>query len=287
MTTPVLLPDAVQFDLPPRAGGEPYRIFLYTPPAEPPAEGWPTLYLLDGNAVFATAVDAVRAQAPYPMGTGVTFGAIVAIGYPTVDPYDSVRRSWDLAPPPGKTYPPHSVGGPEVRTGGADHFRAFIEDELKPEIARRLPVDRSRQAIFGHSFGGLFVLHTLFEQPQAFATWIAASPAIYWEGTGMVREAEAFLAKGEAAAGRLLLLVGEHEQALAPFQVGAADAETRLAVFAVSRYVDHTRAMTERLSAVKGLITAYEFLVGENHMSVLPSSINHAVRFAFGVSRGR
>lgn len=44
-----------------------------------------------------------------------------------------------------------------------------------------LPIDPDRQSLFGHSFGGLFVLYSLFTRPSAFTTWIAASPSIYWE----------------------------------------------------------------------------------------------------------
>ena len=288
--TPALIPGTVQFDLASREGGAPHRIYLYTPPGEAPAGGWPVLYLLDGNAVIATAVEAVRAQAPYTLGTGITFGVIVAIGYPTEEAYDSLRRSWDLGPPPGQTYPPFFEGGPPVRTGGADGFLAFIENEVKPEIARRVPVNARRQAIFGHSFGGLFVLHALFQRPDAFAAWISASPAIWWEGAGIVARAQAVVAAGQEGTGqgggRLLLLVGEYEQQLAPFQIGAVDAEKRRASFLESRIVDHTREMAERLAPVPGLATTYEFLPGETHMSVLPACINHAVRFAFGAVHG-
>jgi len=273
------IPGTVQFDFASDKGSEPHRIFLYTPPGEAPAEGWPVLYLLDGNAVIATAVEALRAQAPYTLGTGIHFGVVVAIGYPTDEAYDGTRRSWDLAPPPGQSYPPYVEGGPELRTGGADHFLAFIEHELKPEIARRVPINENRQSIFGHSFGGLFVLHALFNKPDLFSAWISASPAIWWEGGGIITRAEEFVAnpKGE---GRVLLLVGEYEQTLAPFQIGAEDEEKRLAAFLESRIVDYTQEMADRLAPV--LATSYVFLPGETHMSVLPACINHAVRFALG-----
>src|SRR3546814_19712655 len=54
---------------------------------------------------------------------------------------------------PGREPPP---------SGGADDFLAFIEHELKPLIAQRYPVDARRQILFGHSYGGLFTLYTLF-----------------------------------------------------------------------------------------------------------------------------
>lgn len=282
-TQQVVVPDTVSFDLAPRSGGEPYRIFLRVPKGPAPAGGWPVLYLLDANAVIATAVDTVRVQAAYPLGTGIADGVVVGIGYPTEEAYDGVRRSWDLVPPPGRTYPARSPDGPPVRTGGADRFLAFIGDELKEEIGRRVPVDPARQAIFGHSFGGLFVLYALFNKPDAFSTWIAASPSILWEGGGIVDEAERFVARADTHhPERILLLVGEHEQKLAPFQQGAPDADKRQKNFAESRAVDSTKEMAERLASAPGVSASFQLLNEENHMSVLPAAINLAVRFAFG-----
>ena len=168
------------------------------------------------------------------------------------------------------------------RRDGADEFLAFIEDELKPEIARRVAVDVARQAIFGHSFGGLFVLHALFHLPEAFSTWVAISPAIWWEGAGILEAAERFEAARTPVEGRVLVAAGEYEQRLAPFQEGVADAAERIASHAESRIVDNARAMAERLSAIPGLHAEFELYRGETHMSVLPAAVNSAVRFAFG-----
>ncbi|MBN8940518.1 MAG: alpha/beta hydrolase [Rhizobiales bacterium] len=277
------IPGTVQFDLAPQDGGPAYRIFLRIPAGEPPPAGWPVLYLLDANAVIGTAVDALRVQSGYPLGTGISKAAIVGIGYPTDEAYDSVRRSWDMGPPPGKTYPPHTPDGPDVRTGGADHFLRFIEDELKPEIARRLPVDPAQQAIFGHSFGGLFVLHALFSRPDAFTDWIAASPAIWWEDAGVLATGRRFAAAWQGRLSpRVLVLAGEFEQRLAPFQVGAADAEDRSRNHAESRIVDNARDMASWLAGLPGLHAAFELFPDETHMSVLPAAINRAIRFALG-----
>ncbi|WP_258585788.1 alpha/beta hydrolase [Mesorhizobium sp. AR02] len=175
-----------------RAGGDPWRVFIHVPSGPAPEAGWPVLYMTDDNAVIGTAVDAMRAQAFYPLGTNVGWGVIVAIGYPVAGAYDPLRRSWDLGPPPGKTYPPFYEGTSEVRTGGAGDFLAFIEEELKPWVASRTRIDDKRQALYGHSFGGLFALYALFTRPLSFRTFIAASPAIYWEDRAIDRFLEAF-----------------------------------------------------------------------------------------------
>ncbi len=282
-THQALVPDTIYFDLAPAAGGEPYRIFLRVPKGSAPADGWPVLYILDANAVIGTAVDTLRVQSAYPMGTGIADGVIVGIGYPTDEAYDGVRRSWNLVPPPGQTYPSRRPNGPPVQTGGADEFLSFIENDLKAEIGGRVATDPARQAIFGHSFGGLFVLHALFKKPEAFTTWIAASPSISWEGAGIIGASGRFVARADAhPTERILLLVGEHEQTLAPFQRDAPDAEKRQKSFAESRTVDYTKEMAERLSSAPGVSASFQLLDGENHMSVLPASINLAIRFAFG-----
>lgn len=280
MDTVVVIPETIGFDLASRAGGAPYRIFLRIPPGEPPAGGWPAIHLLDANAVIATTVEALRVQAAYPLGTGIRDAVVVGIGYPTEGAYDSVRRSWDYGPPPGQSYPPHSEGGPAVRTGGAETFLDFIEEELRPAIASRVPLDPARQAIFGHSFGGLFVLYALFRRPGAFRDWIAISPAIWWEEHNLLRFAPEGRLPGTHRP-RVLLGVGEYEQNLAPFQRDAPDAEQRRRRLAEARTVDETRAMTRRLTEA-GCDATFVAFEGETHMSVLPVAINRTVRFAFG-----
>ncbi|WP_439598483.1 alpha/beta hydrolase [Falsiroseomonas sp.] len=273
----------MQFDLAPAAGGPPWRIFLYRPEGPAPEGGWPVLYLLDANAVMGIAVDALRVQAAYPAGTGIAQAVLVGIGYPTEEPYDSVRRSWDYSQPPGRSFPPHRPGGPEVRTGGADLFLDFIEAELKPRIAGLAPVDPARQAIFGHSFGGLFALHALFTRPQAFADWIAISPTIYWEDAALLATERRFAALPPEARGRprLFMAVGEYETRLAPFQIGRPDAARRQAALDQGRHLAHAQEMAARLRPL-GLAVEVTELPGETHMSLLPVAINLALRFALG-----
>lgn len=280
---PVEVPGAWARDLVSREGLA-YRVFLWRPAAGPPAEGFGVTYLLDGNAVFGTAVDIARLA-------GEGFGprrppprAIVAIGYPGGAPIDLRRRTLDLTPPAkDREPPPRADGKPWPPSGGADQFLDFIERELKPLVAGELPVDPLRSALIGHSFGGLFALHCLFTRPAAFAAYVAASPSIWWNGRAILEEERAFTATGgPARPARLLLSVGGEEQpppGAGPTPgAGPADAHERLR--AEARLVDNAREMAARLAGISRLAVAFHLFEGETHGSVIPAALARGLRFA-------
>lgn len=278
------MPGSTAFDLAGPGGSPVWRIFVSTPQGAMPDAGWPVLYLTDGNATFPIAAGAHVLQAPYASRTNIEPGIIVAIGYPVDTPYDLARRSLDLTPPPGRTYPPHQPGAPDLVTGGADAFLNFIETVLKPRITALYPVDTARQTLFGHSFGGLFVLQALFRNPTGFARYVAASPSIFWEDQRIL-ELERQLEIPTGGAGPFLHVGwGEYEgEELAPFQRGARDAADVLAAMAVAQTAARAEAMAERLAARQAdrLRVRQEVFRGENHMSVIAAAIGRAVQIAF------
>jgi predicted alpha/beta superfamily hydrolase len=280
----------LQRDVSVQRSGDPYRLLLYVPREEPPRQGWPLLCLLDGNAVFGTAVDALRAQTIDPTGTHVGPGVIAAIGYPIEDAYDFLRRSWDLSPPPGRLYPPFKAGGPPVRTGGAEAFLDGIEGEILPQLHAEFAIDAGRRALFGHSFGGLFALYALFTRTGLFRQYIAASPSIAWEDFVLAPTEAAFLASPpDGRPVGVHLSAGEYEgDALAPFRVGRADSAERLARQKRERTLGHARDLADRLNASgrPGLKATFEAFAGENHQSVLSVAVNRAVQAAFSLDCG-
>lgn len=270
------------FDLKDSQTGDLRRVFLWVPPGEAPAAGWPALWLLDGNAVIGTAVDVMRAQAFWPTGTNLGWGVLVAVGYPTDDAYDSFRRSWDLGPPPGQNYPPFTPGGPEVRTGGGAEMARFLLEDVRGFLAGQVALDPARQSLFGHSFGGLFALWLMFTRPDAFANWIAASPAITWEDSFLLKNLDDFDTGAQRL--RVHLSAGEWEgDTLAPFQADGPEAAERLAEKAKTRTVAAAQEMAAALSA-RGVTTQFEIYPDETHMSVLPMAVNRAVRWAFALT---
>ena len=250
---PFTLPDAVQFGLTSDQGAI-YRIQMYQPRVPAPAEGLPILYVLDGNAMFATAAQAVALQMRRPQVTGVPPGLVVGIGYPVDGILDGERRRDDYTP----------------RAGGAEQFFDFIEHRLKPVIAGMTRVDTTRQAIFGHSLGGLFVLWSLFRRPGAFRSRMAASPSIWWDDRCILADEKAFLETASPMTNkpRLLLTAGSLEMTPTPQPASmSADAQ----------------AMASRLSLSAGdrLDVSFVEFAGESHASVVPAAISRSVRFAW------
>lgn len=276
------LPGTVHFDLEPTDGGDPYRIFLFIPKAEPPAGGWPLLVTTDGNATFPFAFASLVTQAPYPTGTNVDWGVVAAIGYPCDEPYDAFRRAWDLGPPPIKSYPPYFEGGPPVRIGGTSQLVDFIEHRLFPWLDEMTRIDQTRRSLFGHSFGGLFTLYTLFERPGLFTKWIAASPTIYWEESEILNN-EAARKPIVGAPVLLHLSAGEFEgERLAPFQYRNEDAASRIEKRKSERTLALAQEMADRLNDPEaGIYTQFELFAGQTHMSVLGPAVNRAVGIAF------
>ncbi|MDZ4395812.1 alpha/beta hydrolase [Cypionkella sp.] len=264
------------FDLQDSISGTLRRVFLWLPPGEAPAAGWPSLTMTDGNAVIGTAVDIMRAQASYPTGSNLGWGVLIAVGYPTEDAYDPLQRSWDLGPPPGATYPPFWPSTPDVRTGGGGELARFILEDMREFLAGQVKLDPNHAGLFGHSFGGLFALWLLFTQPGAFSHWIAASPSITWEDSALLAHLKDF-----DPAGRQLsvhLSAGEWEgDLLAPFQREAEDAPQRLAEKAKTRTIAAAQDMVAHLASLPGVTARYETYVNETHMSVLPVAVNRAL----------
>lgn len=248
-----------------------YRIFAAKPTEAPPPEGYPVVYLLDGNALFATMVDAVRAQSRMQKKTGVFPAVVIGIGYPSDLLFDPARYyDYTMPTPPDKLIKgPKGMPWPEL--GGVDAFTTFIQQDLKPEIERKFPIDRSRQTVLGHSLGGLFVLQTLFNYPDMFQSYVAGSPSIHWNKEFMTEAELRFvscMAQGnEPTDGmklNLMITAGELEQ------------------HHPSRMVENACGLAERLSvlAERGLRVEYCEFAGESHISVLPALISRAVRFA-------
>lgn len=78
--------------------------------------------------------------------------------------------------------------------GKSENFRAFINDELFPEIDKRYRTS-DKKGLLGESLSGLFVMETLFLKPEMFDYYIAFDPSLWWNNHYLVRTSKEHLAK--------------------------------------------------------------------------------------------
>ena len=77
---------------------------------------------------------------------------------------------------------------------GARNFRAFITEELIPEIEKKYRVS-DEKGLIGESLSGLFVMETFFLTPQAFDFYIAMDPSLWWNDHYLEKNAGELMSK--------------------------------------------------------------------------------------------
>ena len=214
MPSPTLA-SATRFDMSSRSTGRSYAISLYRPLASPltgPPENCPILFLLDGDLTFGTAVESAALRTAFGQ---LQPAIIVGVAYAS-DLLTMVRlRTKDLTPPAPEGKYPEMAAMIGTDYGGADAFLKFLVDELAPEIHVRAPESsKTRRALFGHSLGGLFFAYALMIRPESFETFLANSPALWWNDFSILALMRDFPGKLEklSARPRVLISVGELEQ---------------------------------------------------------------------------
>ena len=157
------------------------KIWIYRPGGEDSLylpRHYPVLYLLDGDAHFAS-VSGLVDQLSRQNGNTV-LPEMIIVGILNTD------RTRDLTP----THSEHEYYADSIQlqhSGGGENFYRFITTELAPHIDSLLPTLPYR--IFtGHSFGGLTVMNTLVHHPGFFSSYIAIDPSMWWHGKKLLGE---------------------------------------------------------------------------------------------------
>ncbi len=178
--------------------GETRRINVYLPPAYAASRDTrlPVLYMPDGGL----AEDFLHVAGLVQVSTGNgTMRPFILVGV------ENTQRRRDLTGPT-EVAEDRKIA-PQV--GGSAAFRAFIRDELMPEVTARYRTTKET-AIVGESLAGLFVVETLLLEPDLFDTYIAFDPSLWWSNGQLVKGAGAKLrARPEVAKSLYLASSGE------------------------------------------------------------------------------
>lgn len=182
-----------------------YKVWVAVPKKKAPAAGYPILYLLDGNSSLSRLAES-RLQAMSEKNPAV----LVFIGYDTPLPFDLKARSFDYTPVARDAAEGNSMLGRGRVGGGSAIFRALLEQKIIPQSEASLPIDQAQRSLWGHSFGGLFVLETYLHSTQ-FSHYFSASPSLGQGYQSLVDELHAQTANPAT----LTLMVGSSQPARA------------------------------------------------------------------------
>jgi predicted alpha/beta superfamily hydrolase len=145
------------------------------------------------------------------------------------------------------------------QAGGADRFRQFVREELKPWVAARYRVT-AESGIIGESLAGSFALETLVVEPSLFDIYIAADPSIWWNRFAVVRTAEARFAAWTESPKQVFIATGD----LKEMQEGA----TRM-----------MKLVADKQPA--GLTMHYVPMPDEHHGSIFPFAALRGIRLLY------
>lgn len=230
-----------------------YDISVYAPNMETPKEGFPIIYVLDGRSYFDFAKQTINLQVRNSPKTKIEGAIVVGIGHQ--ENGESLRRFLDFtAPASDYHFPEHSKGKwVEINElGGAENFSRFIEEELKPVIEARYPINKNKQTLYGHSLSGYFVLWSYLTKNKCFQAYLAVSPSLWWNDEELFQYLENEDVKENCS---VFIIAGEQEG----FMVTDA-----------IRFYDKLPTCE-----TKQLYIAPE----ENHASVVPTTMSRAFRF--------
>ena len=154
-------------------------------------QSYPVLYLLDGRGHFHHTTG----SADFLARTG-RIPDVIVVGIP-----NTKDRTHDLTPTETaktKRFP---------TSGGADDLVKFIHKELMPFIDQKYRTT-DYQVLIGHSFGGLFAIHSLINHPEVFDAYLAISPSLWFDDQHLVKQADNFFEEHADHKGKLYMTMG-------------------------------------------------------------------------------
>lgn len=154
------------------------KIYVYTPVNH--SEPLPVIYLMDGEMISLVAgiVDFLYQVNQLP--------PMIVVGIGNYE-YD---RTHDLTPTNSLLNMDGTINSTAFKTsGGGENFLKFIKDEVMPFVEKNYNPSPNK-IFFGHSFGGLMTSYCLLNHPEMFNSYIAVSPALWWDKESIFKNSD-------------------------------------------------------------------------------------------------
>lgn len=191
-----------EFNVESKTLGETRRIQIHLPDTYQHGDThFPVLYLTDGPGHFRHTVGTMDFLAD----TG-RIPPMIIVGVA------NTNRTRDLTPPILLSKDDRFKNG-----GGADNFLTFFEKELIPYIEKNYRTQPYR-VFSGHSFGGLFAIHTFLTKPELFNAYISVSPSLWWDDQRLISDAKNYFEKTKSLENTLFVsMAAEGDRMLNPY----------------------------------------------------------------------
>ena len=159
----------------------------------------------------------------------------------------------------------------DTNTGDAEAFLGFIQSDVIPFVENRYRIDDYR-VLAGTSWGGLFSIYAMFEEPGLFQGHIAITPAVgRFHRWAFVRESKFFSSdpvndfgpSKQSLPTRLYMSVGTDDQ--------------------LGNFTQESQAFSQLLMSrnYEGFEFKFELKEADRHASVKLSSFGHGLKHAF------
>lgn len=188
-----------RFSLSSKILNEKREIWIYTPADyKRSSDGYPVLYLLDGESHFRHVVTMVEY-----LSDNLMLPQLIVVAIPNTD------RIRDFTPL-------HSLIGLNGKedasifstSGGGDQFIRFVKEELMPYVNKNYRT-HPYAILEGHSLGGQLATYMWHASPGLFQAHIVISPAYYGANRETLRNVAPFLQRHSNLEGRMFVAIGE------------------------------------------------------------------------------
>ena len=216
------------------------ELFVYTPEGyEQSAEHYPVMYVLDGEGIFFIGA----AIANFLSGNfNQQIPKMIVVGIP------NVARNRDFTPAIKQ----------QPNVGGADNFINFLNDEVMSFIDNKYRT-QDFNILFGHSLCGMFSIYSLFNYPELFDAYIAASPWLMYDEEYVIKNVEKILNDKSDFTHQIYISIGDE-----PAYFNSLDKLTSL--------------LMEKESGISWTLEKYE---NEDHGSIPFRTISDGLGFIF------
>jgi len=252
------------------------KIWIYTPDMtsglRDSSRRYPVLYLLDGDAHFASVTGLVQ-QLSQVNGNTV-YPEMIIVAIPNTD------RTRDLTPTHITSDPPMMDSNFSKNTGGGEHFIAFMEKELMPHIDS-VYTTAPYKMLVGHSFGGLIVMDALINHTKLFNAYIAIDPSMWYDKERFLQATEKKLLEKKYDGTRLYIGIANTMPADMTLDKLKKDTSSNTrhirSIFALDKFI--------KANPQNGLKYASKYYGDDDHSSVPLASEYDGLRFIFDYYR--